>query len=48
MATSSPADGGVGRCRISPEREPNVKLEWGLEEVVDLEVTGKFWAAGMH
>ena len=35
MAPSSPADGGVGRGRISPERAADSELKFGLEEVVD-------------
>ena len=39
--SSSPADGGVGLLRISPERAPMVKLKWGLDEAVDLKGFGK-------
>jgi len=43
MTRSSPADGGVGCCWISPRSLPNTKLRRGSERVVDRMITGRIW-----
>ena len=45
--SSSPADGGVGLLRISPESAPRAKLEWGLGLAVEKKVSGGVWEEGV-